>query len=37
MQVSHLLASMTKDHLPCWIGVEAERLVKGRLVAISEK
>jgi hypothetical protein len=34
---SYLLASMTKDHLPCWIGVGTERLVKGRLVSISEK
>src|SRR3954463_15834174 len=34
---SRLLASMTKDHLPCWIGVGTERLVKGRLGSLSEK
>jgi hypothetical protein len=27
---------MTKVDLPCWIDVGTERLVKGRLVAISE-
>jgi hypothetical protein len=28
---------MTNVDLPCWIGVGTERLVKARLVAISEK
>jgi hypothetical protein len=27
---------MTKHHLPCWIDAGAERLVKGKLVTISE-
>jgi hypothetical protein len=35
--VSALACFMPQVDLPCWIGVGPERLMKGRLVAISEK